>query len=728
MVERVSSRSQYKDEFPPRPYITRMSSDSTDELLAWTERVQQTLERYDETLLRLVAGKLLRPRSHWPVEDLIQRSVETLTNAPVIDRRLKELPPASRKLLAVLGRSHCPTWGTFDLVWILACLGHAEGLTPVQTLLEAGLLYPILPDAQPPLKSFDTFLAGGGTQPVLVFAHPAVTVRARGESLELPLLLKSETDAKSPRLGDGLEYPLRIAVMWQQIAGGSIRLTQSNLLFKRDLLRLQADELLKTPFAEHFAELPDSGVFMLALAVEAGVVASSQGELSKGTFSSAWQGDTSELLRELVAKLWGVHNWDPVKGYFPIEGGAPLPSVGLMLLLLLQEQPAKHWFSMRELTKPFWKCHPTWSSHLGNRLEVGEGWVQGFFLGVAYQLRLVEIQHESEGWLVRLSDLGRAILGGNPLPPSGFDFPQTLIVQPNGEVVLYRQGLTPPLLSKLTRFANWKTLGAACTMELNAESVYRGLEAGVTLQDILKLLQQHGTRSLPSTVMDSLQRWSNKRERITLYASATLLEFTSAEDLEVAFQRGLVAMKLTDRIGLIDSSEPDYRAFRLIGNRDYEARSQPCIRFDPDGVTFTIDAALSDLVLEAELVRLAETVETEPGEARRLRFTRASLSRAREQGISRSELEQWCLDRSGEPISPAAALLYGGDPNAAGRLAPRIVLQLPTRELADGVVQLPLTSELIEDRLGSHSLAVKPERVDELLKLLTDFGVSVERE
>jgi hypothetical protein len=704
-----------------------MSSDPTDEQPAWAERVQQTLERYDEALLRLVAGKLLRPRNHWPVDDLIQRSVETLTNAPVIDRRLKELPPAARKLLTIFGRSNRHTWGTFDLVWMLAALGHAEGLTPVQTLLESGLLYPVLPDTLPSLRSFDLFFAGGGTQPVPVFIHPAVAARARGEPLELPLLTRSETDARSPRLGDGFEYPLRIAVLWQQIAGGSIRLTQSNLLFKRDLLRLQGDDLLKTPFAEHFVELPDGGVLMLALAVEAGVIASHEGELTKGTFSPAWKGNTSEVIREITVKLWGVHNWDPVKGYFPVEGGGPMPSVGLLLLLLLQDQPAKNWVSMRELAKPFWKGHPTWASHLGNRVESGESWVQGFLLGVAYQLRLVEVQPEADAWLVRLSELGRAILTGGPLPPSGFDFPQTLIVQPNGEVILYRQGLTPPLLSKLTRFANWKTLGAACTMELNAESVYRGLEAGVTLQDILKLLQQHGTRSLPPTVMDSLQRWSNKRERITLFAAATLLEFTSPEDLEVAFQRGLVAQKLTDRIGLIESSEPDYRSFRLVGNRDYEARSQPCIRFDSDGVTFTIDAALSDLVLEAELVRLAEPVESEPGAARRSRLTRDSLIKAREQGISRSELEQWCLDRSGEPLSPAAGLLYGGDPNAPARLAPRVVLQLPTQELADGIVQLPLTFGLIDDRLGSHALAIKPEQVDELLRLLADFGVAVER-
>jgi hypothetical protein len=703
-----------------------MSFDSASEIEPWNDRVQKLFERYDEALMRIVAGKLLRPRNSWKLEELIERCVETLGNAPVIDRRIKELPAASRKLLSLLGRSQQTTWSSFDLVWMLAAMNHVEGTVPIVALLETGLLYPILPGSIASLRSFDFFLQSGGPLPVSLFAHPGILQRARGEPLELPQLTPSAVDARAPRITDGTEFPLRIAVIWQQLAKSPMRLTQAQLFFKRDLLRLQSDELLKTPFAEHLIELPDSGVLMILLGIHCGVIASVEGELTAGRFAASWESGTSELLQALLASLWNVNSWNPIKGYFPSETGGVLPSMGLLLLALLQEQPAENWYALSALVEPFWKSHPVWGPQLGNKLTQGESWVQAFLLGIAYPLRLIELHPQGQEWFVRLSGLGRAILQGTPLPPSGFDFPQTLIVQPNGELVLYRQGLTPPLLSKLTRFADWKTLGAACTMELNAESVYRGLEAGVSLPQILKLLQQHATRALPSTVLDSLQRWSNKRERITLYSSATLIEFTSTEDLELAFQKGLIAQRLTERIGLIEGSEPDYRAFRLIGNRDYEARTQPCLHFDADGVTFSVDTALSDLVLEAELSRLAEQLESVPGNGRRFRLTRQSLKKAREQGITRTEFEQWAIERSGETLSPAAGLLFGTDPGQPGTVRTRVVLQLPAPSLVDGVLQFPATAALIEERLGPQALAVKADQLPEFLNLLSEFGLVIE--
>src|SRR5439155_1607544 len=83
-----------------------------------------------------------------------------------------------------------------------------------------------------------------------------------------------------------------------------------------------------------------------------------------------------------------------------------------------------------------------------------------------------------------------------------------------------RQGLTPPLLARLTRFAEWQTIGLACTLRLTADSVYRGLESGETLNDIVRLLERHGTRAISETVLGSLRSWASKRERVLGYAAA----------------------------------------------------------------------------------------------------------------------------------------------------------------------------------------------------------------
>src|SRR5262245_59435116 len=106
---------------------------------SWAERVGATLKRYHEALVRKVAARLVRPRSQWPVEDLIARCVETLDNAPVVDRRLADLGPASRQVLALIGHSRQPQWRLGNVVELAMALGQEDGLAPVLDLLEAGL-------------------------------------------------------------------------------------------------------------------------------------------------------------------------------------------------------------------------------------------------------------------------------------------------------------------------------------------------------------------------------------------------------------------------------------------------------------------------------------------------------------------------------------------------------------------------------------------------------------
>jgi hypothetical protein len=182
--------------------------------------------------------------------------------------------------------------------------------------------------------------------------------------------------------------------------------------------------------------------------------------------------------------------------------------------------------------------------------------------------------------------------------------------------------LTPALIATLSRFARWKGLGPACTLELTAEQTYRGLESGLTLPMMMQLLARHSSRPIPPAVADLLQRWASKRERITVFASAVLVEFGSPAELDVAVNRGIVALRLTDRIGMTaDGAEPALAQLRLIANRDYEARPQQCVSVGDDGVTLTVDAAAADLLLDAEIGRFAVPLPTDPQAPRRFRMT-----------------------------------------------------------------------------------------------------------
>ena len=194
-------------------------------------------------------------------------------------------------------------------------------------------------------------------------------------------------------------------------------------------------------------------------------------------------------------------------------------------------------------------------------------------------------------------------------------FKQTLLVQPNLEMLAYRQGLTPELIVSLSKFAVWKGLGPACTLQLEPASVYRALEMGESLSSIVHLLEGHGMKAVPTAVLDSLKTWSNKRERISIYSAGAIFEFASPAEMNEAITRGLPAVRLTDRLAIVaNEGEIDYKHFRLTGTRDYTLPPERCVDVEADGVTLSVDLARSDLLLETELQRFAEPIQAQwPG-------------------------------------------------------------------------------------------------------------------
>jgi hypothetical protein len=694
----------------------------------WSARVRDVLSRYAEPLLRQVVQRLLKPRNQWPADELLDRSVAALSNAAVIDRRLKELPDASRKLLAVIGLSGQPVWRVGHLVAILAALEHVEGLTPILALVEAGLAHPELPPLQTSLKQFEEWLGPSGIASARLFIHPSVSSRSVHEDLGLPSFPTEKFDSKTVHQSDGFEWLTRTAVAWQRVGIGPVRLTQQQSLFKRDWQRFQTDELLAAPFVDQFVEVPDPGLLALALAISADLIEIDAMEMHSRPAPRLWEFGLAACLIGFWRSLFLIETWDPIHGYQFVEDGGIFPSVALPVFLILRSIPAGKWIAAETIAGHLFARHPSWAATLRNKPEAASQWVRSLLLGIGFPLRLVDAVEESGQWWFRLGDIGKHVLRGDAAPALEHDFRQTLVVQPNGEMVIFRQGLTPGLVGRLTRFAVWKTLGSACTMELTPESVYHGLETGLNLLEIQRLLEQHGTRALPATVLDSLQRWANKRDRITVISAATLMEFTSANDLEAAFAHGLISVKLTDRIGLAASGEEiDYRRLRLIGNRDYEARPQKCLTFDADGVTFSIDTAQSDLLLEAELGRYAEPLPDAAAGQRRFVFTPASLKRGEAQGVSLAELEQWAADRSGEPLSSAARLLYGGNNGEPGRYRRRLVVQLPTETIANGVVQWPVTGKFVEERLGPCAITVAETNLPALIESLAAVGIELQQ-
>lgn len=696
---------------------------------AWDERLRLTLEAYDEPLLRGLAAKLFKPRNQWPADELIDRTLATIGNAPVIDRRLNELDPAERRVLALIGHSRQSIWGLGNLVELVIALGHADGLPPILHLFESGLLYPVLPDGVARLRTFEQWLTQAGTTNLRVFAPPQVTARALGEDLGLP-----DLSAEAPAPGtvhevDGLDWVLRLSVLWQRVAGAPLRRTQTGGFFKRDLERLTQDSLLNDPPIDSLATLPDPAMLTAALAEAAGVVGEGDGELRAGKLPTSWDAGLNAALADLWAALPHLRTWDALHGWHDDPAlGNPFPSAYLLALLLVSRLPADAWADPHAVETWIVEHHPYWKSD-SLRPSRQQSWVPNFLLGVAYQLKMLQATKAEDGaWLVRLSALGRWVLGLGEAPPAPAAFPQTLTVQPNLEIVAYRQGLTPPLIGRLSLCATWKTLGAACMLYLEPESVYRALQAGESFDTILQTLNRHGMRPVPPAVVESLKTWAGKRERISVYPSATLFEFATADELSDALDRGLPGTRVSDRLAVVSSeASVDFRQFRLTGSRDYGLPPEKCVEVEADGVTLGIDLARSDLLVETEIQRFAVATEASGKEGRRwYRVTPASMAAARESGLGVRGLEEWFLQRTGQPLPAAARLLQIGGQLPPAALQRQLVLHVPTPDVADGLVQWPGTRGLIQERLGPTALVVAEADAERLGERLRELGVNLQ--
>jgi hypothetical protein len=576
------------------------------------------------------------------------------------------------------------------------------------------------------LKDFKHWLSVATSPPPRVIASPLATERALGEPTGFPDLMRvpaaKEEPRDSPTLeSDGLEWPIRLAVLRQQVAINPLRRTQQHDFFKRDLEHLRNDPVLAgTPDAP--APIPEPGLFTVALALAAGLLNEHDAELTGADFTPAWSESLPTLLAELSASLPRLEGWDPVHGWHAGRGGdRPELSAHLLALVLLSRLGPEQWTTPAAIEDWLHKHHPFWRG--GKARPAG---IAAFLLGVAYLLRLTQARRGKAGsWLVRLSEIGRWAMGLRANPPNLPAFAQTLLVQPNLEILAYRQGLTPSLIAALGRFSTWKTIGPACTLQLEPQSVYRGLEAGDSFTTIVQTLERHGMKALPPAVLDSLRTWSNKRERITVWPAAALFEFGSEAELNAAIERGLPAQRLTDRLAVVASEDAiDFRHFRLTGTRDYTQPPEPCVQVQDDGVTLTVDLVRSDLLLEIELERFAEPMSrvTLQGQ-RQYQMTPRSLSAARQKGVSSDFLGRWFLQRTGGPLSPAARLLLTAADLPPPALRRQVVLHVANPEIADGLQQWPATRPLIQARLGATALAVAEEDVERLRERLSEIGI-----
>lgn len=716
----------------------------------WNDQILAIFQRYEEALIREVARQFIRPRNQWPVEDIIDRLIEAMANPPLIDRRIRELPSGCAKILALIEVSKQPRWRVGSLLEMATALGEEDPFELVIALLNNGLLCPDLAEQQnfpdvevidgeeipatpsAKLKNFRTWMTLTAPEKLYVISHPSVTRRTSSIDLGLPNLAADQADHQPAfdaivQEADGLEWLIRLVVLQQAVLKTSLRKTMSGELFKRDLERLQQDGMFSDLPNNGLRHLQDIPVLIVSLGVAAGVLKEENGEIQAGAMPEEF----SESMTQAISHLWSclprLTGWDCANGVSPSEMvGNPFPAVNLLGLLLLAQIPEKQWCSLNHICDWIYENHPYWQKSAPSDLKEEKTGVTTFLGDVAFQLRLVQLTDGPNGvHFVRLSPLGRWLILGEA-EPNFPGFGKTLLVQPNLEILLYRQGLTPELLVKLGRIASWKSIGPACHLQLEPETVYAALEQGESFESIVQLLNQHGMKAIPTSVIDSLRTWSEKRERLTIYPASVILEFRSKEDLEDALTRGTPLIRISDRLGLVPSEkELSYQHFKLSGNRDYTAPSEPCVTVDDDGVTLVIDSNKSDLLLETEIARFATLMTSQNSNEIVYRVTPESAKNGLEIGATLETVEEWFLHRTGGTVPPATRLLMNARKEKPPHYEEIIVLRVGSDAIADGLEQWPESSRFISERLGPMAFAIAKVNLSEMTNILQMIGFEI---
>jgi hypothetical protein len=671
---------------------------------------------------------------------------DRLSEIRVADRMVAGLGHGSKIALGLFALTETPAWPASGMALALNCLG-VEPEPALRRLLELGLV------AAKVGEFFETVFDYERTVGVQIaittlHAHPSVLNAARTvlpEGDDLP----EAGPVRQVRESDGLEPVLRLAAVWQRIEEGPIRQTQQGTFFKRDRERLEDDPVLAGPITDALEPLPDMALLWIALGRGVGLVVPEGGSDRLVAASPDFWGENAVHLPQMIATRWmSLRDWHEQVGMRSEQSPVDLaiPFVRPSILLWLARMPETAWLALDDLREILDRLAMAWDRPLLSdplRPKDGRGeTLAAILLGPAYQLGLVRAAEEvsSGRRVVQLTPLGRYALALGPPPPPRPTFDHFLFVQPNFEVIAYRQGLTPTLIGQFSRFARWSQVGAALELKLTPESVYRGLEGGLTTDTMLDRLGKHSSRPLPAGVAEALRTWAGRRDRVTYYSSATLVEFANPEDLEAAVKlfptSGRVApTRISDRLLLVeDEASIPFSRFRMAGSRDYRRPAEACVDVEPDGVTLSLDLGRSDLLVDAELARFAdeEPVRSRPDGSstprRSFTVSPSSLARAAENGMTVAQMARWFTQRTGGELPSAIRLLLHAATPGVGPFPTRrpIVMTVPSPELLDGLMQHPSTGPHLGDRLGPTTAIVPDDDFEPLRRALEELGLALD--
>lgn len=352
-------------------------------------------------------------------------------------------------------------------------------------------------------------------------------------------------------------------------------------------------------------------------------------------------------------------------------------------------------------------------------------WIEAALSAWLYALGIVEI-----GWQdgrpasVRLTELGRSVLHphldqqvAEPVGPR-----VAWLVQPNFDIQVFLDQITPEQLAFLERYAE-RVQAHQHTAEyhLTRDSVYRGLESGSSLDELLSILQGGTGIPVPQNVEIELRTWAGLRDQMQLRRRARLLEYPDAQARKAALAQGIAGTPVGDRFVLLDSAAT-FPANAITTLLDYTDALPRCLSITEDG-SITLVKDTGDLLIRWQLDRWAE-----PTAGRTWRITAASTTARVKAGARPSELFGWLKERLNQPVPPflnAALQAWTGVKHAVA-LAQVTLLRCQQPALLAAITQSEALRPFILKTLAPDLLLVHTRNVAALRAKLKWAGIDVE--
>ena len=352
---------------------------------------------------------------------------------------------------------------------------------------------------------------------------------------------------------------------------------------------------------------------------------------------------------------------------------------------------------------------------------------EGYWAANALMVTLVALGLVERGKLAgkpsrdcfRLTDLGRIVFGAPESEvPRETARQRFLTVLPNHEILAYLDSADASQVSLLSRFAERTSPagGQVQTFALRRDSVYRGLESGLTPESIKLFLADQGRTPLPENVARSLNEWSIKRESLILRRRVTLALVPEGLQLPTANSS---ARSLDERSAVFPAMSAEQARQKFAGWTvlDHEAPFPKTATADERGCVCVENL---DSISRIRLSRIANPSED------CWRITEKSVAGARRLGMSADQIViglQLHLTHEVPPLLETAILNWSG--RGSAYLGKVLMLQVNRPQARNAILTSAAFQPLVAGHLPPDWFFIREDKLADTKRLLRDLGFSL---